>query len=345
MIKRILVGCASVMLMTLFVLNPKEITESTCKGLIICSEVIIPSLFPFSVLAIFLFSSDFCQYFEKIMNPVSVRMFGINGRAFCAFLISLFGGFPVGARLVSELYDNNSISKNTAQRMLYYSVNAGPAFMIIGIGSTILKSRELGYVLFASNTITSLIICLVMSVFERKEKSLQKEIKINDKPITDIFVESVAKGAESIIHICGFVILFSSVIGIIELNGKIKLITTIVSLLEVSNGVMLTSKSIPFIAFLTVFSGFCVHFQVLSAVKNIKINYIKFVIVKIMAGFLSAIITKILIKVFAVSIPTISFNNSLLSSIKLISFPFSIALIFMAITLIITVKQKSMEKI
>ena len=322
---------------------PEHLINGATKGLLICSDVIIPSLFPFTAVAIFLFNCGFMHYMERIVNPLSRKITGLNGEAFCIVLMSFVGGFPVGAKLIDELVAKGSITEKTATRMLCYCVNPGPAFIIIGIGQTMLKSTSIGVILYFSNIISSFIICLILSFKERREFSA-KENKINrTENISNLFVKSVSDASSSIIGICGFVILFSSLLGILANTKNIILPKELLALLEISNGTLL-SNNIYFLSFLTAFSGFCVHMQILTVCKNFRVPYYKFLLSRIMCGIISSFLTIILLKVFRITVPVISLNQNMPFYLSGVSLPLSAALIFMSITLLVSIKQNNVEK-
>ncbi len=322
---------------------PSAFLGGAARGLLICSQVIIPSLFPFTVFSLIIFNCDILGFSKKFLGKISYFLFGLPANAFLSFIMSCFGGFPVGAKLVTNLYENDYINQNTAKRMLYYSVNPGPAFVIVAIGTAILSSKETGIIIYFSNIIASIILCFIFSFSERKEFRPVKNIIRKRKSISDIFVNSVSDAAASIISVCGFVILFSSISEMLREVLTFKNAEYIIALSEISQGAPLVAKNIYFLSFLTAFSGFCVHFQVISVAKNIEINYFKFLLARITSGLLSAGITFLLMKIFKITLPAIA-EDSIVFKTGVKSLTLSAMLIFMSITLIISVKQKFVEK-
>lgn len=342
--KGIIAGILSIILLAGFLTEPRVLIEGAARGMLLCSEVIIPSLFPFSVITLFLFSCGFTKHIERILNPLARNITGLSGECFLILIFSFLGGFPVGARLVDKSYSEGRINKSTAERMLCYSVNPGPAFVIIGIGQTLLNNTKIGVILFFSGVLASLTVCFALAVFQRKEEIIKHKKAENETRLTDTFVTSVFDSSYSIIAICGFVILFSAIISTVShyLDGS--LTKKILALLEISNGVALFHNSITFIAFLLSFSGLCIHFQVLSVCKNLRISYIKFFISRLICGLLGAAYSLILLSTFKVDYAVISLNRELFDNLTIVSFPLSAALIFMAITLLVSVKQNLVEK-
>ncbi len=343
-IQRIIWGAFSLIILAGFIVFPTELISGATKGLLICADVIVPSLFPFTAVSIFLFNCGFMQYVEKILNPIAKKLSGLNGGAFCVVLMSFSGGFPVGAKLIDELAAKKQISENTARRMLCYCVNPGPAFVIIGIGQSLLKSQQIGVILYISNILSSLIICIILSFKERREKRIKPTLKGSDAQISDIFVSSVSDASASIIGICGFVILFSTLIGILSNLSQNEVSDKFLALFEISNGTVLFSDNLVFLSFMTSFSGFCVHMQILTVCKNFKVKYHVFLFYRIIGGLLSMSATVLLLKIFEITVPVISINRNLFNNLSGVSLPLSAALIFMSITLLISLRQNNVEK-
>lgn len=342
--KSLVVGIIMCIFVILFITKPTELISSAAEGMIICSKIIIPSLFPFTAVILLLFNCGFFNMFSKLVTPISRTLFGLGGDAFFAVIMSFIGGYPVGTKLAEKLLENNMISQNTAKRLLYYSVNPGPAFVIIGIGKAIFNRTDIGFVIYFSNIIASLTVSFLCSFIERKEPLITNSFVKKRDALSDLFVKSVADASESIISICGYVILFSSIIGIIESAFKGISIKPMLAILEVSNGTVLYKDNIYVLSFLTSFSGLSVHAQILSQCKNIKINYLKFLTARMLNGTISTFTTYILIKIFRVSFETFSMVKDYKIEIGSGTLILSASIIFMSLTLLVSIKQKYVEK-
>lgn len=336
---KILIGIITIILMILFVIFPSVQIKAAVNGLLICGDVIIPSLFPFTVLALFLFNSGFISRLEPFMEKTANFLFKISGRNLSIFLVSFIGGFPVGARLIEEEYKNGSIDKKLGENMLGYCVNSGPAFVIIGVGSALLHSKELGIMLFISNFLASFLIAFLFR-FKNKEITKINSYSQNASALSDVFVEATANASASIMSVCGFVILFSTLIGIVkELPVPIALRNVICALLEITNGTLIYDKKVYIIAFLLGFAGFSVHFQILSLLKTLKPNYIKFLILRIVHGLATTLIFYISLKVHPVSLPVINGNVYFTGAISSISIPFAASLVLLCMVFLNSLKE------
>ncbi len=316
----------------LLLINSKSVNLGAFKGLVVCTEIIIPSLFIFSVIGIFLVSSNCLSSLNKLITPFSKFAFGLGGNLFFIFLISLFSGYPIGAKLIDNSVKNKEIDESTANSMLCYCVNAGPAFVVLAVGEKVFLSKNLGYVLLLSHVLTS----IIFAVFLRS-KITNTKIAEKDSPqnLGDTFVSSVSDATHSIINICAFVVLFSVICEVLkEYNLKL-----ILPFFEITTGII-TTKNLYFTAFLLGFGGISIQLQVLSVITSFKVNKIKFFLFRISHGAISAAFTFGFIKILKLTLPVLSNNQSFAPSLSSLSLGASVCFICSAVVLISSLKTK-----
>lgn len=292
---------------------PETVKNGVISGMILCFRVVIPSLFPFAVLSYFVDSSLCGKKFPTFAERVTQVIFGLSVRETEIFLMSMISGYPMGSRLVSQLYKDGLISEKRAQILLGFCVNGGPSFIIIAVGTGMFGYRKAGIILFLSHIAASFIICRISTALN-KEKSVPQNFKSNSAAISDRFVDSVANASNSMLSICACVVLFSaicSIIKILPLNSEIK--TYVSCLAEVTSGLSDYSLSIPMTAFFLGFSGFSVHLQVLSAAGAFSPSIPRFICVRFIHGALSYIICKVFLTLSPIATETLS------NSVKFIS--------------------------
>ncbi len=316
------VSLSAVIMLVLIILNPNVCKSGAISGLLLSGNVIIPSLFPFAVFVLFILKSNLPQKLH-IKSDISI------------FILSLIGGYPIGAKLLNEALETKIINKNDAEKMLNYCVNAGPAFIILAVGGGLLNSQKLGYILFVSHILASIIL---MALTKTKSKESKQK---NDMNIIDNFVLSVSQAASATFSICSFIILFSVILSYINFyTQKFEILKSVSYILEVTNACAKT-KNIYLISFLLGFSGICIWFQVWGMVKHFKINYLKFAICRILHGLLSTTITFIIIKVFKIALPTLSNGINAGYALTATAPAIAISLIIMGIIFIISLNTKN----
>lgn len=326
------------MLISFLIIFSLDIKQGVINGLILCGNVIIPSIFPFAVLSAFLINSGLIFELSGPINKFTKKIFKMNGNEFCIFILSLLGGYPIGTTLINHSIDNKIMLENRANKFYLFCFGAGPSFIIIAVGEGIFNSKKLGLFILLSQTIASLIISLLM--LRKKEIKTYNNTPKNNKKFSDTFVDATYQSSISMFKICSFVILFSAIINVFNNNIFSSNIVDIMSLLlEITNGVFNAHKNIYLICFLIGFGGVCTHMQTYSIMNHKKPKYIYYFAIRILHGILSCIILKIILSVFPQSIQTISNGVAFNYKISSVSFLSSFALILMSVCLLFSSKK------
>lgn len=329
----------------------KVISNHIKDGLIICLDILIPSMF------IFLVISSFCQktgVLNLILKPFSYicgKLFKLDYSLGPTLLFSLICGYPAGIHLISELVLKNKIDRKTATRMLYFCVNSGPAFLISGISIPIFNNILPGIILFTSQIISFFIVGTLCSIGAKtKTVNLTKSKfqKIN------AFISSVKSAIHSMITICSFTLFFSGIIGIItelnifNINTNQYFVSLFTGLIEVTNGVIYCKQingpgMFLILSVITSFGGICVHFQIKSIASKANISFNKFYLWRIIYCLISTSISYYLFTKLQIPIDAFS-NNTPIKNISTNSPLSSLSLIILSIALLCCDKKIDIMK-
>ncbi len=271
------------------------------QGIKLCLGVLAPSLFPFmAVTQLFARSGIFTRAGRLLHRPAK-RIFGLSGALMPVLIMSLIGGYPVGAAGATALHSQGIISEKEASHAALFMVCAGPGFVISFTGATLLNSAETGAIILASQAIsviiTGLFARLILGKCDVSEPVTAE--RTPSLPFDRILVESVSAAARGILMICAFAVLFSSVTGILGQLIKSETVQTACTVvLEVSGAVSRLSKNgtVEQIAFAIGFGGLCVHCQIFAALGDIGISKPLFFLFRIIQGLLTALLTHFALK-------------------------------------------------
>ncbi len=317
--------CAVLIFALLLLTNPNICVNGAINGILLCGRVIIPSLFPFTFCVLFILKSSILERFNFLR---------LNTKMLSVFLLSLIGGYPLGAKILNE----SGIDAQNSSYMLNYCVNAGPAFIILAVGNGVFGSQKIGFLLFAAHIIPAFILAFL---FRKKVKTTSKEIKSNKLNIVDNFVDSATQSAQTLINICCFVILFSVINAYINtFKIQFSFLKPFSMILEVTNAISQT-RNILIISALLGFGGICVWCQVFALCKQFKVNYLIFILCRIFHGLSSALFTFWFIKFLNITVPTFSNGQSFIFSASFDSIAVGISLVSMAIVLMISLSSKN----
>lgn len=263
-------------------------------GLALCENIIIPSLLPILILSNIIIKSRCAAIVEAVFSPLFERIFKLPRCCAAPVILGLVGGYPTGAVLTKQLYDNNMINQKNANRLMHFNFCGGVAFIICVVGGICFNNLKTGVIIYSSNVISSIIICLFDSAFEKKENRIKTNSYKQYLPLSDALVESVNTTVNSLLAMCAYIILFSSVIKIIQLPHHMY------ALMEITNGICNYKDSMPieYCSLFICFGGFCIHFQLLGILREMKIKYSSFFIYRAAASLISFILTKALLCFF-----------------------------------------------
>lgn len=317
--------------MIFLLIKSETAISGAIKGLTLCSDIIIPTLFPFAVFSLFIFNAN-------LIDVLPINNLKINKTALSIFLISLIGGYPIGAKLINNAYKNGKLSKHNACYLLMFCVNSGPSFVISAVGYKILGSKQLGFILLCAHILSSLQIYLIL--MKKIEPETKEKLPNNKVGYAEKFVNSVSDAGKSTLGICYYVVIFSTVGAIIQNTSLTPIIkNTVVNLFEVTNAVIST-KNIYLISFYIGFSGLSIIFQVISFTTGFSPNIFAVFTSRIIHGILSVINTFWLLKIIKPKMPTYSNIKNDILNISLNSAIISLLLIFTIVIFLISINSK-----
>ena len=120
---------------------------ATRNGLKLWANNVIPSLFPFFIAVELLVHTNIVYYLSKFLDKLMKPLFNVPGIATFPFVMGLISGYPVGAKIVSDLYSNGACTKDEAERMLVFTNNSGPLFILGTVGVAFYSNSTFGIIL------------------------------------------------------------------------------------------------------------------------------------------------------------------------------------------------------
>lgn len=330
-LKNVLFAAAAVSFGVLIIVYSKAVAASVSTALERCLTVIIPSLYIFTALSGFFISSGTYQLLGKIFGTFSRYILKLPEELFGIFLISSVAGYPIGAKLISELYDRSEISKTDAERLLCVCYSSGPAFVIGTVGHSMFVgsvSVKAGLALFLSNFTANLILLTIMNIRKPVPERSSPTARLDFS--ADTIVNSVVSGGKSILIICAVIIFFASLTSVLSVTGIIGKFSLAVSAIfgisqplsetlicaftEISCITGLDSAALyPTAAAMLSFGGICVLLQI-KAITGSRFSLKRFLTARpVCAGF-SYILAKLSFFLFDIDITsaasvTICANN------------------------------------
>lgn len=281
---------------------------AVASALRICVSTVIPSLFPFLVLASYITASGAADTMGRFFRKPFRILFGINGELVTAFIIGIISGYPAGAMTAAALVQNNKCDADSASRALAFCSNTGPAFLIGGIGAGLLGDRRIGIILYIAEIISAVICGILMRKRNTPHESQSKKQDFSEKSNAGAFVRSVSSAAVSMLNICAFIVFFAVISEFLQLllthtvNIPLSVRAIIISAAEITAGVRCASEagavSAALIsAFAVGWSGFSVLFQTSAVTDGCGISLRYYIPGKIFQSAICPLITFILMQI------------------------------------------------
>lgn len=195
-------GCLAAL--GLLLARSAEAAQAVRDGLALCAGSVIPALFPFLAVSGLLTALDAGA--SPALGPLA-RLLGCSRAGARAFLLGLTGSYPVGARTVAQLYRRGGISRREACRLLLFSNNCGPAFILGVAGLGCFGSLRAGVLLWGVHILAALVIALALP--RRAAEPPERPGSVPARPpLVPALIAAVRDAAGTMVYICGFVVFF-----------------------------------------------------------------------------------------------------------------------------------------
>lgn len=305
------------LVMLLIISKPAIFSNATISGLKLFYGSVLPGLFPFMFLTKLLTELGTVFKITKRLSGASRKLFGTPGVSLYCFFMSILSGYPIGAKIIQDLYSKNLITEEDAKRMSIFCTTSGPIFVIGAVGAQMLKNYKLGIILYISHILSSLILGIVYNLlFKNKSLNQTRIVFSTNKKSENIFTSCLLETINSLFLVGGYITIFYLISEVLDLLNIFLTLSTILGkilpnvssetikgflfgLIEVTRGVkelsLLKTPNIPAICGLISFSGISIIMQSLSFLKTAKIKAHNFILSKCVLMIFSIIICKLLI--------------------------------------------------
>ena len=352
--KNFLTALCATALCVILLFNGPNLSEGIRKGLNLCSFSVIPSLFPFMALSVFICKSRAADFFAEFLKPAAKFL---KIPATCSGIIpaAIFGGYPAAAKCISDYVLEGKLDAKTASKMLCYCVNAGPSFLIGAIGTGVFGSLKIGFILFAAQFLSSFLISAVVSAFSKKPESLNYSPPFSQKSNASCAVEAIISAAESCFRMCAFIIIACGILEIAFSGKTFSMFSSPLSkallsgIFEVTAGVFSCGKIGGFGAIIAAgtiasFSGISVILQVAAVTEESKIPLFPFLVSRFFHAGLTAILLRIFLIFSKEDVSAFAFKSGNYEAVLSASAPAAVSLLCMASLFLLSIVPPKSEK-
>lgn len=298
----LLIGC---------ILSHSQVSLSYAgMGLNLWFEKMIPSLLPFMILSGIMVRLKLTEKVSMLVYPIVRPLYRVRKNVCYAMLMGFLCGFPMGARVVDDLYMRGMITKREAEYLLAFCNNIGPVYFcsfvlpllgrelvfpyLFGMyGIPLLYGLALRYTLYQdlpgareSQSGHGAYICCEAATLQpdtnpRRSSAGERLLEETDS--------SIRASIQSILSLGGYMILFN----LLNLIPHILLgrpLTVLSPLLEITGGLKLLGDAFPLYSLLALsFGGLSCIAQTYSSIGDSDLSIADYILHKIVLTLLNGL--------------------------------------------------------
>ena len=331
-LRRMVIPCLFVSFAICLVLYSSSNLSAAQNGLTLWATSVIPSLFPFFVATELLSYTNIVSLLGKCFNKLMKPLFNVRGEGSFAFIMGIISGYPVGAKIACNLYESKVCSKEECERLLAFTNNSGPLFILGTVGIKMFGSSLLGFLFLFTHVLACISVGFCFRFWKassslylggNNSKKVISNSRVGLSNLGEVISKSITSSISTILNIGGFIVIFSVIISILKHSNFIILLEPVLKLLhipselvesfilgivEITNGIFAISsipiKHISILIILSAFllgcGGISILLQVWSIVSKTDLSIKPYVLGKILHGVFAAIYTFLFILIFPI---------------------------------------------
>lgn len=221
-------------------LYPNEVLAAALRGVSIWWEVLFPALFPFFVIAELLLGFGLVHFIGCIFDPMMRPLFRVPGYGGFVMAMGFASGYPIGARLTSQLWQENLVNREEGERLVAFTSTSDPVFLIGAVSVGFFHDAGLAIVLAAAHYGGGLIVGLLMRWHGKSAGQLEKtntitpsggtllrrafaamhQARLEDQRSTGALLqEAIRMGLRMVFMIGALVVFISVILELLSLTG------------------------------------------------------------------------------------------------------------------------------
>ncbi|MDP4183399.1 MAG: sporulation integral membrane protein YlbJ, partial [Bacillota bacterium] len=139
--------------------------------------MVFPSLFPFFVASDLLNRTNFIRATGIILEPIMRPIFNVPGCGSFPVAMGITSGYPMGAKLTTDLREKGQVSKIEGERLLAFTNNSGPLFIVGAVATGMFKMPSIGLFLLVSHILAGLTVGIIFRFYGSKSIKSNKNMK------------------------------------------------------------------------------------------------------------------------------------------------------------------------
>lgn len=232
-----LLGSGTILFTLLLILYPEQALDASLRGLDIWWKIVFPALLPFFIMAELLIGFGVVTFIGILFEPIMRPIFNVPGVGSFAWIMGMASGYPSGAKITARLREENQLTQLEAERLVSFTNNSSPLFILGAVSVGIIGNPKLGLLLAVCHYVGNAFVGFIMRFHgmtkEFRNKSTEKrkvsltlafnemhQTRIKDtRPVGRLFGDAVINSIQTLLMVGGFIILFSVLSRLLHLTG------------------------------------------------------------------------------------------------------------------------------
>ena len=277
---------------------PQEAADGARQALNVCAATLAPSLLPFFTLANLLTALGLPDLLSGSLGKALSRLFHVSPAGAQAFILSLSGGYPLGAAVTADLRRRGLVTRDEAERLAAFCNNSGPAF-ILGAAGAVFQNPAVGALLYVTHILGAVTVGLLFRGRGKPSGERQAPSPAPPATLSKALPAAVTRAVRSTLTVCGYVVLFGAIVGMLTpflaLPPLARAMVT--GFLELGGGIAAfaglapTPPHLACAALLLGWGGLSVHCQTMGVLADTDISCARHLAGRALCGTFAAVYT------------------------------------------------------
>ncbi|CAG7640904.1 Sporulation integral membrane protein YlbJ [Paenibacillus solanacearum] len=220
---------------------PAEALQASLKGISIWWDVLFPSLFPFFVISEMMLGIGLVHFFGTLLDPLMRPLFRIPGIGGFVMAMGFASGYPIGARLTSQLWEKRLVNREEGERLVAFTTSSDPIFLIGAVSVGFFQNPAIAGLLAAAHYGSAMLIGLLMrfhgkpaagndvqapatathvgSIWRRAFEEMHAARLADGRPLGVMLQKALASAVHLVMLLGGLVVFFSVVMEVLTSAG------------------------------------------------------------------------------------------------------------------------------
>lgn len=289
----------SLYLIFLMLRFPALSLEYASTGLHLWFTKMVPTLLPFMILSGIMIRMNLTENFVRLLHPFLHAVYGTSRNGSYTIVMGFLCGFPMGARIVGELYAQEKLSREESSCLLSFCNNIGPIYFLSYVVPVLKIEKPLlpFGIMYGIPLLYGIILFRILPLFrtaDRQRGSAFASARQTASPcsLLSAIDASVLSGLIGIAKLGGYMVFFNLLNIAFQPFHRVTpaLLQVYRCLLEITSGIDYSGQSLYYaILILLPFGGFSCIAQTYSMIRQTDLSIRPYVFHKTVQTALTAV--------------------------------------------------------